>query len=495
MSDIVQKPDYSYSAGFLYMRWWVQVAAFLLVLVECCWILPWFQMVTQITSTAPLWIAGIVLAAIMLVAYAAGYGMESIRLTRNVQIAVFGVLLILSLIWAENQLLDKPIQSIAGGLARLDPGAVLVLFFVIWMWWRGVSLSRGVIRPMTAWRRFELGLLFFMGYIFIASRVGFYVPGLEIFILFLFSGLLAVIFARVSFVGLTRGVRKNPFDLRWMLSVVGVLSATVTLAAFAGGLLSGQYRMLLDFLAEAVKFLIAVGIFILSIPGLLISYLVGPFMPWLRNMFNTGQQTPTPEYPIDLAYPALNLPTQPQNLPLAIQTFCFWGLILLLIVALFLRVRKSLGGRNNLELPSPDSLLHPGEARKLLRKALQDAIDEFAARLRPAQRLIAAARIRRIYAQLMDLCNELDKPRRLHQTPAEFLPEMGELFTALTQDLQTVTDAYVRVRYGELPETSDEVSAIENAWQRIQTEGKRLKRAGVGKLKTVEIKEIERSST
>jgi len=370
---------------------------------------------------------------------------------------------------------------------------VLVLFFVIWMWWRGVSLSRGVIRPMTAWRRFELGLLFFMGYIFIAARVGFYTPGLEIFILFLFSGLLAVIFARVSYVGLTRGVRKNPFDLRWMLSVVGILGATVTLAAFAGGLLSGQYRMLLDFLAEAVKFLIAVGIFVLSLPGLLISYLLGPFMPWLRNMFNAAQQTPTPEYPIEFAYPALNIQEQPQNLPLIFQTLCFWGLILLLIVALFLRVRKAMESRRDLDLPSPDSLLHPGEARKLLRKVLQDAIDDFAARLRPAHRLIAAARIRRIYAQLMDLCNDLNKPRQPHQTPTEFLPDMGELFTAYSVDLQIITEAYVRVRYGELPETSEEIAGIELAWHRIQMEGKRLKRAGIGKLKTVEIKEVERS--
>ncbi len=38
-----------------------------------------------------------------------------------------------------------------------------------------------------------------------------------------------------------------------------------------------------------------------------------------------------------------------------------------------------------------------------------------------------------------------------------------------------MTEAYNRVRYGELPETATEVEAVEAAWQRLRAEGKRLR--------------------
>jgi hypothetical protein len=127
-----------------------------------------------------------------------------------------------------------------------------------------------------------------------------------------------------------------------------------------------------------------------------------------------------------------------------------------------------------------------------MRKAFQDALDGLGARLRPVRRAIIAARIRRIYIQLIELCEALGLPRLPQQTPQEFLPVMGELFTAQIDDLGLLTLAYERVRYGELPEKQAETDAIEQAWQRIQEEGRQLKKSGAGKLKTAKTEEIER---
>lgn len=495
MSQNLSSSNLYPDTGYRYLRWWPHISALLLVVVELCWILPWFQMVTQITQTAPLWITGAVLGGIMLAAYVLGMFMEMMRLLRNVQLAGLGLLLFGSLVIAENLLLQAPIQSVAGSLTHLDPGAVLVLFFVIWMWWRGVSLSRGSIHPIIAWRRFELGMLFFISYIFIAARIGFIVPDFRVFFLFLFTGLLAVIFARVSYVGIIKGVQKNPFDLRWLLSVVGVLAVTVIFAAVSGGLLSGQYRLLLDSLGEAVKFLIAVAIFILSIPGLLVSYLLVPIMPWIKSLISETQATPAPEYPVENLAPYFNLQEQPPNLPLILQTLCFWGLVLLLLAVILIRLRNSLSKRQLPEIEEPTSLLQDGEARRLLQKALQDGLDNLTARFRPARRAIVAARIRRIYAQLLDLCGELNLPRLQHRTPLEFLPEMGEIFTTQTEELGVITQAYVRIRYGELPESQEEMDRIEAAWQTIQEQGRQLKRSGVEKLRTADVKQVERPGT
>ncbi len=406
-----ENPSSSFETQFVnhdFLLWWPHISAVLLVIVELCWILLWFQMVMQITQTAPLWTSAVVMGGIMLAAYGLGTMMESLRLLRRVQLALLGALLAASLILAENWLLKTPIRQVTSGLVGLDPGAVLVLFFVIWLWWRGVSLSRGAIRPMVAWRRFELGLLFFMGYILIAAQSGFFVPGIGVSILFIFSGLLAVVFARVSYVGIRRGVLKNPFDLRWSISVSWILGGVVVLAAIIGSLLSGQYRRLLDFLSETIKFLIALGIFVLSIPGLLFSYLLGPIMPWLKLRLIAPQATETPEYPIGGAFPQMDPANQPPGLPVALQVLCFWGLVLILVFLLIMRIRKTLQTRHQIDFEKPKSLLHEGEARILLRAALLDALDGIVGRLRPAQRALAAARIRRIYAQLMGLCADLE---------------------------------------------------------------------------------------
>jgi hypothetical protein len=221
--------------------------------------------------------------------------------------------------------------------------------------------------------------------------------------------------------------------------------------------------------------------------------LLGPFFPWLRELL-ARRPAPTPP-----AAPIGGSPLFPvgadrtiQPISLSFQSFFFWGLILLLVIILYLRMR-----RRAISLPrdaqdEPESLLKRGEARKLLRKALQDAIGNLAAALRPIRKAIIAARIRRIYTQLLDLCRDLQRPRPAAKTPLEFLPDMGELFTTLAPELDLITQTYVRVRYGETPETSAEVEAVEAAWRLVNAEGQRLKRAGQGKLKTVEVRGVER---
>ena len=38
-------------------------------------------------------------------------------------------------------------------------------------------------------------------------------------------------------------------------------------------------------------------------------------------------------------------------------------------------------------------------------------------------------------------------------------------------ELDAITKAYLHVRYGELPETANEVDQVERAWKLIQAEG------------------------
>jgi hypothetical protein len=71
----------------------------------------------------------------------------------------------------------------------------------------------------------------------------------------------------------------------------------------------------------------------------------------------------------------------------------------------------------------------------------------------------------------MELSEDLGRPRNPAKTPLEFLPSLNELFPALDVELARITQAYLQVRYGELPETRQEVEEVEKAWARLHTQG------------------------
>jgi hypothetical protein len=80
----------------------------------------------------------------------------------------------------------------------------------------------------------------------------------------------------------------------------------------------------------------------------------------------------------------------------------------------------------------------------------------------------AAASIRHIYQQMLALAADIGYPRGESETPFEFLPTLAEIWPENTADSQLVTQAFVKIRYGELPETEAELAAIKAAWQRLR---------------------------
>jgi hypothetical protein len=76
----------------------------------------------------------------------------------------------------------------------------------------------------------------------------------------------------------------------------------------------------------------------------------------------------------------------------------------------------------------------------------------------------------------MALAAELGSPRRAWQTPLEFMVTLHGLFPEHSDELVAVTGAYVRVRYGELPESRAELTHVESAWKALKARGRELKK-------------------
>jgi hypothetical protein len=148
------------------------------------------------------------------------------------------------------------------------------------------------------------------------------------------------------------------------------------------------------------------------------------------------------------------------------------ALVVIALIALSMRIAKS---RNGFE--ERNWLVNRKDLLRLIREAMENRLKRFAeglaniVNLSQGRRLLAAARIRRVYVQMTNMAADLGHPRLEAQTPLEFLDTLGQLFPLAKMEARTITEAYLKVRYGELPETQGEVDQVEEAWQLVQKAG------------------------
>jgi hypothetical protein len=89
-------------------------------------------------------------------------------------------------------------------------------------------------------------------------------------------------------------------------------------------------------------------------------------------------------------------------------------------------------------------------------------------RFGPGMQLYAAVSIRKIYANMVRLAETQGFPRQPAQTPYEYLPTLGLAFPDSQAEATTITEAYVNVHYGEVPESLQDLQRIRECWEQIR---------------------------
>ncbi len=79
-----------------------------------------------------------------------------------------------------------------------------------------------------------------------------------------------------------------------------------------------------------------------------------------------------------------------------------------------------------------------------------------------------ATSIRIIYQQMMALADANGYPKLDTETPYEYLKTLVKAWPHNQADTHLITTAYVKVRYGEIPETQAEIDEIRQAWQHLK---------------------------
>jgi hypothetical protein len=463
--------------------------------MELSWVALWYRLFIPASKQVP-YLAGLwILFAMILLVYLPSRLMAYLETPLNVRRAALVVLVTMNLfiglryllyvreVVSLAELLNRPLRTF-GDMARLIPAEFFVMLFALFVSWRGVSFADRSIGPINVLASFRLGVLMFFLYGLLLP-VGVELPNRALYI-FLFFSLLALSTARISVLSQLRGGHHIQFNRQWMAGLLVIIVLMVLLSAgtmyLTGNTLFGLLTLLLTWIIYLVALvlspllwgivrvlswlfsLIQIGALFDAIQGLFqrLENLLQALTDWFNSMtgrFNLES--------IQLLFQRL----------MGYKSFYLWLILLLGVAVILLTLKRrslkdeSADDQEGQPVASQDNLL------EFLRNALRRGINRLAEnledilRLNQARRMLAAARIRRIYAHLLNLSSKLDRPRLASQTPLEYLPSLERLFPGLSGQLATITGAYMQVRYGELPETAEELEQVEAAWKQVSSAG------------------------
>ncbi len=493
------------SAVRRHARPWRELAILTTLLMELSWITLWYRLLLGARAGLGYWQALAILGFMLFSCYGLVQWMNAANLKLWLRRAILAVVILMFFFVGLSTLLDetgainlleilnRPISTLRDMYA-LVPAEFLVLLFVLWVCWRGISRVGSIISSQDVIVSFQIGTLMFLAYGLISRLANLAQEGE--WYLFLFAGLLALSSARIAVISYLRGGQRIPFEQRRILGIVGVILVMVSLSALFSELATGSGAEFLTALVTGVLYLLALLIsplmFLVMLALIALGRLVnvGALLQNLLELVNRLQMLiQNLSAHLQQWFNRLNLPFLSRTIELfrVPREVILWTAVLLILVAILLIVRRQVLQAQEENEAEFQMLSDADPALAQLRKALRrgwGAVEESLAqmmRLRTARRMLAAARIRRVYALLMELSASLNNPRPAARTPLEFLPSLENLFPTLKDELGVITAAYLRVRYGELPESRDEIAAVEDAWQRIAGVGEAMLKSLKGK--------------
>ncbi len=464
---------------------WRELANLSRMGMELCWIALWYSDLTQINHPISIWRAVLVLGALELFSHllARGLNLEkqhaAVRRLVDLGVLLFNLALSLELLLyaPEWQGPVAIVGRIVSGFSVMNtiPAEFWVLLACLLVWNRGIVLARSRVSADLSLAGFQLGLLMFFFY---GSTLAFLPVRTALLALaaFLLLGLVSMSAARVYETGRGRGGRLAGFNRVWLGGILLAALLVVAVGIVPASLLPpGAAQFVIRYLLVGVGLLAGLFVLILAPVALAILFAfqaVWPKLDALLQMLQLNEMLARLKGPVQ----GNNLENLMIRLPVT-KPVVLVGVLALVVAAILAglgwrawRERSVAQEDGHIDFAPPDLLRL---LRLFMRKRLDEAREALArgALFSRMDRLFAAARVRWIYARLMRLCVKMGHPRPVAKTPWEFLPELEGLFPGREKELGEITQAYVRVRYGEAPETREEVERLMGDWKEV-TRGK-----------------------
>jgi hypothetical protein len=405
----------------------------------------------------------------------------SLSIDRQRILLAAGLLVVIILAW--RNLLYSPttlfdldwLPALLSGIGRGDnpywTRALAIFIVMTILWWRGIVMVGRPIDVGNSGFRFRVGVL--LGAVFVAGLAAVQLPWpvTPFILLFFFASLVGIVLTRVEQLELSQSGHLFPIGISWILVVVVAAASVAIVTGVATGIASGRaVQDLVGFLSPlwlALGFLAAsvtATFSLLSVPIIfvltwILSLFVGLFGPVLEGAAESLQ--------LELPEPGLELPAeevaqstlflgQDAGRILAILAMVF---VILFVTLALRRLFRILHGRGRIvadrigPFDGLERVKKPGIGRRL------------ANRLGMLRRWRAAASIRRIYRQMCETAAGNGYARLATETPYEYLASLSTAWPDNQQETELITEAYVKVRYGEIPESRGELEEISAAWK------------------------------
>lgn len=350
-----------------------------------------------------------------------------------------------------------------------------VFIATAFMWWRGIRLAIRYPEINNVGLRLRLGGLIFMPLVVWFGNSFLNISIVPFVLTFFLASLTVVSLVRAENIEQERSGTAATLNARWFLVVFGAALAIVLAGGIIGAFAAGESLFTVvawfDPLWRAAQFGATVaGITMLKLadPALnIIARLVQFLAVILTSILgrvsaelsqsNVVQELlapdiPTPEATPGFVIPAAGTKTITAIIMLGLVVLVAWGLTRAYRQASF-AARESERSR----IDQDDEATDDGLGRRLLN------------RLGLLRQWRAAASVRRVYRLMCRTATQAGYPRVGSETPYEYLPVLARVWPDLTADTQLITEAFIRVRYGEIPETEEEMEAIRSAWRRLES--------------------------
>jgi Domain of unknown function (DUF4129) len=477
---------------------WRELLVFSILLMEVSWVTPWLRSLTATTYGVGSFRVFVGLTITVLFTYLLMRIMDHLSLKKAVRQWIMAVFIFIGIFVGLKTLLyphvtqsffeiiNRPLRSFTDVRSFLPPEFIVILAILV-AFWRGISLSQAYIGPTSVMDHFWLGIIMYVLFIFVNTLFTGETPG-DFFYLYLFCSLIAMCTSRINVLGMLRGGSENQFNRTWFGGIILAASLVVILAALLGNLLGTRFGWFGNLLLGIFSLIIILVLFVLSPVISLLTNILGKLFNF-QGFNKLGESLQNLNKLIQgLSKYFTNL----INLKTIANLFEQWGpslrailyisIIIIVILGLVTwisyqlwqdRTRRRLAGEQKSNLKAEDLYK---QLRELLRQRWNGIKNSLfgLADFDRRRRLRVAARIRQVYADLMELCDALGHPRNEADTPLEFLRDLYQLFPTLKLEAGMITEAYNKVRYGQFPETHQEVEQIEAAWRKLANAGREL---------------------
>ena len=344
---------------------------------------------------------------------------------------------------------------------------------VVFVWWRGLRLVGKTFSIYSAGQRLRIGGLVLAPLVIWASMGR--LPGsiVPFILLFFMAGLTAVALTRVEEIEKQQSGRSISLNPRWLLIIIFAAFLLILMTILLTFIISGETLLAISGWLNPLWRAMYAG---LTVTFNTVFNLLAPLLErlfwvfeWLINlirpmMTNILEVLPQP-------FDGTLLPTPEATDPTQTEAGSRSGIKLiniLLMVAIVLAVTLTLGriyrqaqfaardSETTTKTGTATTSARPGLGRRLLNRF----------GLLRGWRM--AASIRRIYQQMCAAAGVSGYPRAQAETPFEYLSTLAKAWPENQPDTRLITEAFVNVRYGELPESPEELESIRQAWKRLE---------------------------